>query len=259
MQAVQKKMMDNTKNNAVSRAVSILVTVLLIMAVLLCLYTVVQVLGNGYVNICGYMMFRVVTGSMEPTISVGSLLLTKETDIKDIEVKDIICFRTQETAIMGEIVTHRVVNKVNLADGSILLETKGDANLISDGYYVTEDNLLGKVVRYTGDDSMLASVFAFFTNKVGFLAVIVFPCLLIVSFILKDSVRNIRNELEQVKGELEGSGENTDPLSGMSEEEYAAMYDRIRVELLEELTHRAEDEKAGFEEASAVEQTSEEK
>lgn len=254
-------MMENTKKDAVQRATSILVTILLIMAVLICLYTVVQVLSNGYVNICGYMMFRVVTGSMEPTIDVGALLLTREIDITDVKVNDIVCFQTQESAIFGEIVTHRVVNRINMADGGVLLETKGDANPVSDGYYVAKDNFLGKVVWYTGDDSMLASIFAFFTNKVGFLAVIVFPCLLIVSFILKDCVKNIRSELEVVKGELDKSGNEdwkTDPMCGMSNEEYVQMCDRIRKELLEELTHSAEVYKEASDEENSVEQSSEE-
>ena len=255
-------MMENTKKNAVQRATSILVTILLIMAVLICLYTVVQVLSNGYVNICGYMMFRVVTGSMEPTIDVGALLLTRETDITDIDINDIVCFKTQESVIFGEIVTHRVVNRTTTADGEILLETKGDANPVSDGYYVTQDNFLGKVVWYTGDDSMLASVFAFFTNKIGFLAVIVFPCLLIVSFILKDCVKNIRSELELAKGELNKSGNEaewkTDPMRGMTSEEYTEMCDRIRLELLEELTHSAEVYEDASEKENAVEQSSEE-
>ena len=61
-----------------------LVTLLLVLAVALCLYTVVQVLSHGYVNMGGFMMFRVVTGSMEPTIPVGALLVTQQVDIESI-------------------------------------------------------------------------------------------------------------------------------------------------------------------------------
>ena len=41
----------------VQRAISVLVTITLILTVMLCLYVVIQVLSNGYVNIGGYMMF----------------------------------------------------------------------------------------------------------------------------------------------------------------------------------------------------------
>ena len=72
---------EEQEETLLQRRIGILVTVLLVLAVAFCLYTVIQVLSNGYVNIGGFMMFRVVTGSMEPSIPVGALLLTKETTI----------------------------------------------------------------------------------------------------------------------------------------------------------------------------------
>lgn len=241
--AVNKTMEDleSSKNLKIQRGISLLVTLLLIMAVGLCLYVVIQVLSYGYVNFGGFMMFRVVTGSMEPTIPVGALLVTRQTDIASIGMDDIICFRTQEAEIWGKIVTHRVVGVYQDMAGGILLETKGDANLVMDGYYVSRDNFVGKVIWHTGDDSVLASVFSFFTNKVGFLGCIVFPCLLLAGMILKDCVTNIRQELQAVMdaAEQEESWE-LDPLCGMTQEEYNEMYERIRAELIEELMHCAE-------------------
>lgn len=235
---------EEKKSLALQRTASLLVTVLLILSVVLCLFVTVQVMSDGYVNICGFMTFRVVTGSMEPTIRVGALMLTRETDISEIEKNDIVCFRSQESMIWGSIVTHRVVNVHELEDGSILLETKGDANTVADGFYVKESNLVGKVIWYTGDDSTLASIFSFFTSEVGFLACIVFPGLLLMGLIFKDSVGNIRAELDQLLQEAEAREKEeraADPLNGMNQDEYDEMYKRIRAELMEELMHVAED------------------
>lgn len=235
---------DEKKEMALQRTASLLVTALLIMSVVLCLFVTVQVISDGYVNVFGFMTFRVVTGSMEPTIHVGALMLTRETDISDIKLNDIVCFRSQDSQIWGSIVTHRVVNVMELEDGSILLETKGDANTVADGYYVKESNLVGKVIWYTGDDSTLASMFSFFTSEVGFLACIVFPGLLLLGLIFKDSVGNIRAELDQLLAEAEEREKKereADPLSGMNQDEYNQMYERIRAELMEELMHVAED------------------
>ena len=235
--------MEESKENIIQRRISTLVTVLLILAVLLCLYVVIQVLSNGYVNFGGFMMFRVVTGSMEPTIPVGSLLLTRQVDITTVCVDDIICFRTQEAEIWGKIVTHRVVGIYEGLDGMPLLETKGDANLVMDGYLVNQGNFVGKVTWYTGDKSVLSSIFSFFTNKVGFLGCIVFPCLLLAGLILKDCVGNIKKELLTVMEDLETQEKadwESDPLCGMTPEEYQQMYERIRAELIEELMHCAE-------------------
>ena len=89
----------------------------------------VQVLSKGYVNIGGFMMFRVVTGSMEPTMPTGTLLITREVDIETVALDDIVCFRTRVSEIWGKIVTHRVVDIMETAEG-ILLETKGMQTLL---------------------------------------------------------------------------------------------------------------------------------
>lgn len=235
---------EEEKKTKLQKRVSVLVTIMLILTVLLCLYIVIQVLTNGYVNIGGYMMFRVVTGSMEPTIPVGALLVTKETEIAAVNLGDIICFRTQEAEIWGKIVTHRVVHVMEMADGSVMFRTRGDANLAVDQYVVDASNFVGKVIWHTGDDSVLAGIISFFTNKVGFLGCIVFPCLLLASLILKDCVSNIRLEMQKAVWELEAKEEETDwendPLCGMTQEEYNEMYERIRAELIEELMHFAQ-------------------
>lgn len=225
------------------RRVNVLITVLLILAVLLCLFVVIQVLGKGYVNIAGYSLFRVVTGSMEPTIPVGSLLVSKQVEMDTVQVSDIICFQAQNSTILGKMMTHRVVDVLNGADGSVMFETRGDANLASDGYLVTQTNFVGKVIWYTGANSVLSEIFSFFTNKVGFLACIVFPCLLLAGLILKDCVKNIRNELQETLDHLENEPEETVGPLDLTEEERNEMYERIRAELIEELKRSAEDTK----------------
>lgn len=236
--------LEESNESVLHRRISILVTILLILAVLLCMYVVVQVMSNGYVNIGGFIMFRVVTGSMEPTIPVGALLMTRQVDISSVQMDDIICFRTQEAAIWGKIVTHRVVGVGTGLRGGVLLQTKGDANLVADGYLVTSDNFIGKVIWHTGDGSIMANILSLFTNKIGFLGCIVFPCLVLAGLILRECVSNIRTELQAALEEMErlerqANWEN-DPLCGMTQEEYNEMYERIRAELIEELMHCAE-------------------
>lgn len=231
------------QESPVRRRVNVLITVLLILAVLLCLFVVIQVLGKGYVNIAGYSLFRVVTGSMEPEIPVGALLICEQVEMDTVQVRDVICFRAQDSAILGKMMTHRVVDVLNGADGSVMFETRGDANLASDGYLVTQTNFVGKVIWYTGANSLLSEIFSFFTNKVGFLACIVFPCLLLAGLILKDCVKNIKNELQATLDHLEDEPEETLAPLELTEQERNEMYERIRAELIEELKRSAEDTK----------------
>lgn len=223
------------------RRLNALVTGFLILTVLLCLYVTVQVISQGYVNLFGYSLFRVVTGSMEPTIRVGALMVSKQVEMETIQIGDIICFRAQEAAIFGRMMTHRVMDIATGADGGMLLATKGDANLALDGYFVTQANFVGKVIWYTGEGSILSTIFSVFTNKMGFLACIVFPCLLLATLVLQQSVKNIRSELEVAKRELQKElDKKEDPLLSMTQEERDEMYERIRAELIEELIHGAE-------------------
>lgn len=225
------------KRTAVTRTVS---TVFLCIVVALCLIVAVQVTTKGYFSFFGHSMFRVVTGSMEPTLPVGSVLLCKSENIEDIEVDDIVCFKSRESGMLGRVITHRVLNVLENSDGTVFLETKGDANLSADGYLVNQDNFIGRVVWYAGEGSFLRGALSFITGKIGFLSCIVFPILLLSGLILRDSVKNIKKDLNAAIDTLvqETSSEKKDShLVGevFTQEEYREMYERIRAELMEEL------------------------
>lgn len=212
------------------------ITAFLVLAVILCVYVVAQVLSRGYVNFGPYSLFRVVTGSMEPAMPVGTLLVSKAVDMSAVEVGDIVTFRATIMGRVGEVVTHRVIS-VASADGAILLETKGDANLIADIQYVTQSNFVGKVTWYSKADNPLPHIMSFLTSSAGFLLCVVTPCLLIVGMILKSCVGGIREDLRRIVDELaeeEEEEESPQPVQA-KQENYDEMAERIRRELMEEL------------------------
>lgn len=213
---------------------SSLSTLACVTAALLCLLIVAQVYTQGYVNIAGFSVFRVVTGSMEPDIPIGSLLLSKETPISEIKKEDIVCFISREPPTEGSVITHRVVSITKREDGAILLETRGDANLVADRYYVTAENLVGRVEWFSKEGNLMAGLMNILTSKLGFLICVLFPILLVAGLILKSCVRNIRNEMDTFLHEVEKEEEKrgNDLLTA---EEYAEMEARIRQECLEEL------------------------
>ena len=175
----------------------IISSVILAAAVILCFVVTLQTLVNGYTRFFGYSVFRVVTGSMEPTISVGSVLICKSADIDDINTGDIICFRSRESSHYGYIVTHRVISVKEDSTGKKYLESRGDANNSSDPYYVEGENLLGRVIWYSGKDGVLNKMLNFLSGQFGFLAVIVLPILLVIGLILQSVKRNIKGELDK--------------------------------------------------------------
>ncbi|MBQ8338109.1 MAG: signal peptidase I [Oscillospiraceae bacterium] len=219
-----------------NKIVSIAATVLLAVTVLLCLSCVVQVLSKGYVSLFGHSFFRVVTGSMEPTLSVGELIVTKDEPIDRVAVGDIVSFRSQSADMLGTIITHRVV-EIDVNDsGETLLLTKGDANLSVDGRYVSDDNFIGRVI-WTSDDSVVAAVLSFISGRYGFVACIVLPSVLLLSLILSQSISAIKSDMKKLVESLEKQ-KQVDSAAKKTEdnqEDYEKMCQQIRAELIEEL------------------------
>ena len=245
----------------------VLVTVLLVCTVVMCFTVVVQVLTQGYASLFGHSLFRVVTGSMEPEIPVGTLIVSRDTDIDRLEIGDVICFQSLSPSMRGRIITHRVIGKTVDETGAVSLQTKGDANPSADGYPVTQENLVGRVIWRSNESNFLTDLVAFFSNEVSFLACIALPCLVIAGLIFRNSVGNIKQDLENAMEsllELEQNGNNSKGKSnaqqssatssgersappppqmvgnrqippGISKEEYEEMQARIRAELIEEI------------------------
>jgi signal peptidase len=165
---------------------SILTSILILSA------TAVALLSSiGAVSIGGYRPIVITSGSMQPSISRGDLLLIKKSD--DITVGDIITFRP----LTGQIdsVTHRVVGIENGLDGISYL-TKGDANTTTDVVPIPDERVIGVVVREI--------------PKVGFIALAlhnrVFVVLLVLALVLMElTVWMSRNHhLEEIQLTPEG-------------------------------------------------------
>jgi signal peptidase len=91
-------------------------------------------------HIFGYKTYTVISGSMEPTLHVGSLAIVKQTASEKIMTGDIITFSmTGNNSMMA---THRVVG-IDNTKGTFT--TKGDANNTNDGP-VEYNRLVGRMV-----------------------------------------------------------------------------------------------------------------
>ena len=226
------------------RAMVALSTALLAATVMLCLVVTIQTLVTGYTSFFGYSVFRVVTGSMEPTIPTGAVLICKSTEIEEIGVGDIICFRSRESSHYGSIVTHRVASIQYDDSGERFLESRGDANYSSDPYFVQKDNLIGKVTWYSGKEGVFTKVLSFISGKIGFMAIIVVPILILVAFILQSVGRNIRGELDEALEKLAKADEKSEDslLPGyltLTVRDYEDIYESLKSELGKELSSRA--------------------
>lgn len=124
------------------------VSVLVIAIAIIVLCTVVLTKPGKAPEIMGYTVFRVTTGSMEPTYPVDTLIIVKRTDPAKIQTGDIISFYSSDPALGGAVNTHRVVS-AEQDEGQWIYRTKGDANNTVDPYEVRSDDLLGRVIYHS--------------------------------------------------------------------------------------------------------------
>lgn len=230
-------MAENTNTKKVLNIENIL-TVVLAFSILLCGTITYQVLVKGYATFGTISFFRVVTGSMEPTIPTGALLVCENIDIEDIVTGDIICFHSKDKYMKNSVITHRVYSVKKDGEGQTHLFTKGDANLSIDGYTTDKGNFIGKVKWYSEEGSFFIGIARTLSSKVGFLACVVFPVLLISSLVLNECTKSIMKDLEEASAELdrkEAQAAAAAQAESVTDEEYDEMYQRIRKELMEEL------------------------
>ena len=91
--------------------------------------------------VVGYKPVVVLSGSMEPTYPVGSLIYYKAASFEDIKENDAITFRVDDDTL----VTHRVIVKNEISQTFV---TKGDANPTNDTNPVEYQNVAGKTLEF---------------------------------------------------------------------------------------------------------------
>ena len=81
--------------------------------------------------------------SMEPTLQDGDMLWLKRTNINEVMIGDVVTLSSPE---LGSI-SHRVTGIEPVSGGRFLVETKGDANLLSENWLVGANDTVYIVVK----------------------------------------------------------------------------------------------------------------
>ena len=139
------------------------------------------ILKENPVKLFGFAFLIVGTGSMEPEIKTGELIIIKEES--NYKKGDVITFVDKD----GFLTTHRIIEMKNKN-----LITKGDSNDLEDEEIIIE-NVKGKVVLH----SKILGIFMYYCLKpLVFLYVIYWVCLVIYEhfFIKENSIRGEVND-----------------------------------------------------------------
>ena len=148
------------------------------LAGLLASFVVLGILGLILVTVAsrlwGYQTYVIYGSSMEPTINIGSLVITKTAKAADLQVADIIVYPSPGN---GTIVTHRIVG-VREENGLRYFQTKGDA---SNGADPGEVTLEGGTQQVTYHLPYLGYLVDFAKSPLAIVLLVVLPTLALLA------------------------------------------------------------------------------
>ena len=151
-----------------------IIYIIIIPIILYDLLLIIQTVVNPDItpNILGVKTFNIVSGSMEPEISVDDIVVVRNMPKEEINKNDIITFK-----IDGEVITHRII-EIEEYEGNLTYTTKGDSNEVTDIEKIEYNQIEGK---YIGKIPKAGKILNFLKNKVVFAFIIL---ILIISFLV---------------------------------------------------------------------------
>lgn len=141
--------------------------------------------------------YVVLSGSMEPVISIRDIVVTKKIAEEKLEIGDIITFVSPDSRFGGISITHRIIDKYyDESIGSYTYRTRGDANNVADSALVPNENIIGKVILRV---PKLGYIQEILSSKGGMIILILIPCLAILSYDIMKILKNIGKKAKLIK------------------------------------------------------------
>ena len=149
------------------------------------------------VNILGYKSYIIKTNSMEPTISINDVVITKKVKKEKIKKGDVITFLQD-----GEVITHRITQIEDNGNYT----TKGDNNNIEDTFKITYENIEGKHILTIPH---LGKIVQALDNKIVFLIITLIILMFMFITILNQEKRENRREKKKIEDKKRENEKNS--------------------------------------------------
>jgi len=160
----------------------------LLIAAALGLVTIFCCIVVGLV-VTGHHLEEVVTGSMQPTIPIGSLVVTENLPAGQLQAGDIMVFPDPNDTKLT--IVHRIVWLSHDQSGDVLVRTKGDYNALPDSWTIKRSAVADadKVIEILPGAGTVAG----YLQTIGFAGLV----LLIVGVIAYYGIRKVRQILNE--------------------------------------------------------------
>ena len=182
------------------KAIKYIITAIVLIILIPILFVSCVILISSFVNpdevpsFFGWKPFIVLSGSMQAEINPGDIAVVKEIDTDELEVGDIIAYKTDDDIV----ITHRIEEVTIDEDGEKQFVTKGDNNDQVDSDVVTADQVEG---IYVFKIDNLGNLAVFIQTPTGIIACLSIPIIILIIAQIVDSVNDRKYLKEQEEKE----------------------------------------------------------
>jgi len=143
----------------------------------------------------GWRVDAVTSGSMEPQLLTGSLVVTRPVESDAIVVGDVITFR--QRTVSENMITHRVIDIGH--SSPLYFQTKGDASSYPDPFTVQAQDIIGKICFYV---PYIGNITEFLKTPFGFVLGLVVPALIIIVVYIRSIWQVLNKDKKQNPNEI---------------------------------------------------------
>ena len=175
-----KKILNILKN--------ILAGVLIVIAASL---LIIRMMGDTP-RIFGYTLYYIVSPSMEPTLEVGDIILSKEVkDPSTLEIGDVVTYQGKEGSFAGKLVTHQIVEINENEDGTLVFRTKGTKEGAVIDPAITADQIDSIMIF---EVPLLGKIMQVLNTQAGFFFLLVIPLTVCLVIEIMNFVKILKND-----------------------------------------------------------------
>ncbi|AZN43654.1 signal peptidase I [Paenibacillus albus] len=143
--------------------------------------------AGGPPQMFGHQMYVVLSGSMEPKIHTGSIIITKPYAANEtLKVGDVVTFQAPDSP--DTLITHRI-HEIHNTGGTAEYVTKGDANDSADSSPVQASAIIARYSNLT--IPYLGYYIEFLKTKLGLALLLIIPGLLLMLLSIIEVIREI--------------------------------------------------------------------
>lgn len=177
----------------IRRAFHIIAYVVVCALLVVCALVLISNASGNVTFIAGRTTMWVKTDSMEPQIPERSYILVRQQDIAEIEVGDVIVFKSDDPSLGGAYNTHRVEEIVGDHREFV---TKGDNNYVADRFTAKAANVVGV---YERNLPVLTIFGRFMSTGMGVMLVVLLIFVIMAAVYLPDVIRFNREHTAELK------------------------------------------------------------